>query len=436
MSKIRKRLSLLLVLIVILVPSLCFASSSSEEPKIIVTMPQIEFYNLPCMITTTDNLFIDIYIPYEYQVKHRKYGYNFCIRSYDINFDYKVYEDSLRYDDEYSKLYHIYGGETEIHVANRMIPIEHIIIPIAGKILSKDVTINVELWDGGINSAGFNFANYVTTSSCTTSSCIETTHGFITTTSASIKTEQNSNIYPDSNISSSVVAITSSQSNSSDDSSYSDDDLSDNNVIENSVTSKEEITCYLSKDEVEPQKVEFKDIAPSSEEADLISKLSEKGIISQVGETFDIKKELSIDESFTYLAKLLVVNDAVDSKLSNEVIEKYLDPKDENFAFVATVGSMLKEDTLKTVSEAEEMTRELFAEVLNEVTSLELSYNEVPFVDIEESPYKEALEYCYNAGVLIGTSENTMSPEKIITNGQMLQVLSRLDEKLSKEEAE
>ena len=192
---------------------------------------------------------------------------------------------------------------------------------------------------------------------------------------------------------------------------------------------------YISKDSITPNKVKYNDIQKGSKEENIINKLAQKGIITQNGGEFDFKKDLSKNESLTCLAKLLVVNDAANSKLDNKIVNKYLDPRDENFVFAATVGSMLKEDTLKTVSETDNMTRELFAEIINEVTSFKSSNNKVPFTDIEKSPYKEALEYCYNTGILIGTSENTMSPEKIITNGQMLQVLSRLDEKLSKEEA-
>lgn len=193
-------------------------------------------------------------------------------------------------------------------------------------------------------------------------------------------------------------------------------------------------TTYLSKEEVTAQTVKFTDIDQDSEEATLISKLAEKGIIVQEGEQFDIKKELTTDESLNYLARLLVVNDAAKSKLSDETVKKYLDPQNENFIYLATVGSILTEDTLKTVSEADRMSRELFAQVLSEVTALEVVDQEIPFTDIAESQYKEALEYCYNANILIGTSESTMSPSNTITNGQMLQVLSRLDEKLNVKE--
>ena len=196
--------------------------------------------------------------------------------------------------------------------------------------------------------------------------------------------------------------------------------------------------AYLTAEDITISKipVSFKDIADGTEEASIISNLSSKGIIVQTGEVFDLKKELATDETLTYLSKLLVINNAADSKLDKEVVEKYLDPNNENFAYLATVGSMLTEDTLKTISETTEMSRELFAQVLREVTNIETEDKEVPFTDLDGSTYKEALEYCYNGGILIGTSESTMSPKDIITNKQMLQVLSRLDKKLNvKEEA-
>lgn len=260
-------------------------------------------------------------------------------------------------------------------------------------------------------------------------------HG-VATTSAGITSDTNTPI--SNNTSTNNTYANSSSNYSYDSSSDSSPETNENKPSKDNVTNtaKEETTTYLNKEEITAQTVKFTNIDQDSEEANLISKLAEKGIIVQDGEIFDIKKELTTDESLNYLARLLVVNDAAKSKLDDQTVKKYLDPEHENFAYLATVGSMLTEDTLKTVSEADSMSRELFAEVLREVTSLEVESQETPFTDVNESVYKEALEYCYNAGLLIGTSENTMSPSSTITNGQMLQVLSRLDEKLSvKEEA-
>ena len=200
-------------------------------------------------------------------------------------------------------------------------------------------------------------------------------------------------------------------------------------------TSDNDTYTYLSKNNIVAQEVKFTDIEVGSTEEKAINDLAKKGIITQVGENFNLTKAQTKEETCTLLAKLLVVDGASKEKLSKETVDKYLDKDSESYAYIATVGSMLEETTLKEVAEAKEMSRELLAQVLKEVTDIKVEDKKTPFVDIEESTYKEALEYCYNAGILIGTTEDTMSPEDAITNGQMLNVLSRLDKELSKEEA-
>lgn len=225
-----------------------------------------------------------------------------------------------------------------------------------------------------------------------------------------------------------------SSSDTSDDSSDSSTTL-DNSIIKDEVSEvKTEPTYYLKSADIiaSDKPIVFVDIESGTKEFDMINNLAYKGIIVQASDKFDLTKEVSTEEAFTYLSKLLVVNEAVDSKLSVDIVEKYLDKDSDNFPYLATIGSMLTEDTLKVVSATKTMTREIFAEVLKDVTNLELEEKENTFIDIEESSYKEALKYCYNTGLLIGTTENTMSPKDTITNVQMLNVLSRLDNILSK----
>lgn len=80
------------------------------------------------------------------------------------------------------------------------------------------------------------------------------------------------------------------------------------------------------------------------------------------------------------------------------------------------IGFKLSPNTLKIISQLDDkpLTRELLAQVLFEITEGKLQeVKEVPtFTDLQSSAYQEAINYCVAAGLLNGTSENTMSPQK------------------------
>lgn len=204
-------------------------------------------------------------------------------------------------------------------------------------------------------------------------------------------------------------------------------------------SSKPTTKIYLTKKDIVIGNVSFDNIEVNSEEYTVISKLSSKGIIQQNDDSeFDLKRKLNTEESLTYLARLLVVNDAVDEKLDNKVIEKYLDKKSDSFKYLATVGSMLKEETLKTIASSN-ITRELFAQVLYEVTNGKIPIDnniQISFKDIDQAQYREAIDYCVQTGLLYGTTDNKMIPSESLTNKQMLLILNRLDDKLQKTESD
>lgn len=436
--RFKKRLSFILVFIIALMPSSIFADNKETEIK--VTCPQIEVHELPYNITTEANINISIDLPNDFS-RFNVIGIMWLGGKFKRNLAGSYGEEYPYYRTTDDVLKVKYYGYNDNHIAINVLDekCKHVDFPIVGDVLEKESYFSIGILGPVNNSKDYSFSKYVYN--------IPSDNLNQTTTPQAI-TNNTQNPYPSYNYSNTSSSTSNSDSSSSTSNTSSNsssptkneskDEKKETTIKEESPLKNEETnTSYLSKEDIKAprEKVEYSNIAKDSEEYEMISKLSEKGILTKDSEVFDLKKELSKDESLTYLAKLLVVNDAASSKLDNEVIEKYLDPKDENFAFLATVGSMLEEDTLKTVSEAEEMSRELFAEILNEVTELVVEDSELPFKDIEESPYKEALEYCYEAGLLVGTSKDTMSPSNTITNGQMLQVLSRLDEKLSKEEA-
>lgn len=80
------------------------------------------------------------------------------------------------------------------------------------------------------------------------------------------------------------------------------------------------------------------------------------------------------------------------------------------------IGFKLSPNTLKIISQLDDkpLTRELLAQVLFEITEGKLQeVKEVPtFTDLQSSAYQEAINYCVATGLLNGTSENTMSPQK------------------------
>lgn len=56
---------------------------------------------------------------------------------------------------------------------------------------------------------------------------------------------------------------------------------------------------------------------------------------------------------------------------------------------------------------------------------------EVPaFKDTQNSAYQEAMNYCVATGLLNGTDNNTMAPQKALTRAELMTILIRLDKML------
>ena len=181
---------------------------------------------------------------------------------------------------------------------------------------------------------------------------------------------------------------------------------------------------------------EYKDVAPSHWASDTIQKAAQLGLVAGNPDgTFAPSAPLQVADTFTFLDRVLLLNNITASTLPRSTVEKHITDK-EHWAFnhMASIASKLSEQTLKTISEAGDkpLTRELLAQVLYEITKGKLkAAKEVPaFTDTKSSPYQEAIDYCVAAGLLNGTGNNTMSPQKELTRAEMMTILIRLDKML------
>ncbi|ONI42450.1 hypothetical protein AN639_12375 [Candidatus Epulonipiscium fishelsonii] len=167
-----------------------------------------------------------------------------------------------------------------------------------------------------------------------------------------------------------------------------------------------------------------------------INEANKNGFIGGVtSDLFAPEQELYVADTFTFLDRLLLSNNVLKMNLPRETVEKYVPNKmDWTFYHVASIGSKLSENTLKQVMSSSEdnITRGMFAQILFEITDKQLpkikyDYN---FIDIDNSPYNEAITYCIETGLLCGISQNEMAPNKMLTRAELAAVLVRLDEKL------
>ena len=177
----------------------------------------------------------------------------------------------------------------------------------------------------------------------------------------------------------------------------------------------------------------FKDVAPSHWAADTINAAARLGIVAGMPDgSFAPSAPLQTADTFTFLDRLLLSHNITESNLPRSTVEKYITDKN-HWAFnnIASIASKLSENTLKTISELGDkpLTRELLAQVIYEITKGKLDQSkDVPaFIDTQNSAYQEAINYCVSVGLLNGTSENTMAPEKELTRAEMMTVLIRLD---------
>lgn len=182
------------------------------------------------------------------------------------------------------------------------------------------------------------------------------------------------------------------------------------------------------------EEVSFKDMKDSHWAYGNVEKLAKLGIVKGFEDgTFRPKEALVVADTFTFLNRVMLLNNDIYMNLSRETVEKYVTNK-ESWAFkdVATISSKLSEKTLKEISPLGNtpLSRELLAQVLFEATQGKLaqSADSINFIDTQNSAYKEAIDYCVRAGLLKGTSANKMEPERALTRAELMTVLVRLND--------
>ena len=182
--------------------------------------------------------------------------------------------------------------------------------------------------------------------------------------------------------------------------------------------------------------VSFSDVVSNHWAKNVINLGAELGIISGMpGGTFEPKTSLKVEDTFTFLDRVLLLNGVLEMDLTRTQVEQYFNDKD-HWAFfnVASISSKLTEDTLKTVHKLgnSPVTRELLGQVLYEILNgspVDAGVS-ARFTDVSGTKYEEAINYCLEKGLLVGMTETTMEPERAVTRAELIGVLMRLHELL------
>lgn len=183
--------------------------------------------------------------------------------------------------------------------------------------------------------------------------------------------------------------------------------------------------------------VSFKDLGRNHWAYSNITELAKKGIVAGYPDgTFRPSKSLAVEDTFTFLDRVLLLNDQTEVQQSRSTVEKYMTNK-RGWAFrsMASIGSKLEEKTLHEVGRMEEtyLSRGQLAQVLFEVTDGNLKKVKplVAFTDTRYSEYADGINYCIRTGLLEGTTATTMEPNKAVTRAEMMTILMRLDAALN-----
>lgn len=184
----------------------------------------------------------------------------------------------------------------------------------------------------------------------------------------------------------------------------------------------------------EPQ---FTDVTEKHWAREPIKRASQMGLVAGLPDgRFAPAAPLKVADTFTFLDRLFVLNQVTEMKLPRTTVEKYITNK-EHWAFssMASIASKLSEETLETISNLGpdgDISRELLCQIIYEITDgkLEPVRDEIAFADIENSPYKEAINYCVRVGLISGVDSCHMAPKKDLTRAELMTILIRLHEKL------
>ena len=179
--------------------------------------------------------------------------------------------------------------------------------------------------------------------------------------------------------------------------------------------------------------INFSDVKEEHWANQSIQEATALGIVQGMPDgTFNPNEVLKVSDTFTFLDRVLLLNNITEMKLSRSTVEKYISNTEHwSFASTASIASKLNETTLLEIVQLEngELSRALLAQVLYDITdgALPKVYRTKNFTDTLGSPYQEAINYCVQSGLLNGISEDKMAPEKALTRAELMAVLVRLN---------
>lgn len=171
-----------------------------------------------------------------------------------------------------------------------------------------------------------------------------------------------------------------------------------------------------------------------------IKKAWELGLVSGYEDgKFLPNKALKAEDTMVFLDRIMYHHDLSYLWMDREQVEDRLRDRDRDqdrdkwyYENMVSISSKLSDETLDTLLLLGEkpVTRELLAQMLYEITEGALpQIKDIPsYKDIQNSPYKKALEYVAKVGLMGGTSSTEMSPLKPVTRGELMTILIRIDD--------
>ncbi|OON91825.1 MAG: hypothetical protein ATN32_02215 [Candidatus Epulonipiscium fishelsonii] len=181
--------------------------------------------------------------------------------------------------------------------------------------------------------------------------------------------------------------------------------------------------------------ISFKDIS-NHWAKNIINKAVELKIAAGISNDYFIPEQpVKIADAFTFLDRVLILNNIVEDFQKNN-LEGINSNTLKNFKWaiehINSINSKLSNETFNLIKNNLEnnITREMLAQILFEITNgkLPATNNNADFIDISKSLYEEAIQYCAKTGLLYGTSQNTMSPNNILTRAELVTVAVRLND--------
>ncbi|OON93852.1 MAG: hypothetical protein ATN31_05250 [Candidatus Epulonipiscioides saccharophilum] len=178
---------------------------------------------------------------------------------------------------------------------------------------------------------------------------------------------------------------------------------------------------------------QFVDVPKDHWANSIIAEATQKGyMVGEIYDKFGVESPIVVSDTFVFLDRVLLLNNINTMEHPRSTVEQFITDKGHwAFNSMASVASKLSTETLKTISNlgsTGKISRGLFAQIIFESTNgaYPKSTATKNFSDINNSPYKAAINYCVEIGLLSGTSESEMSPDKYLTRAELASILLRM----------